>query len=154
MEDMEFKPDCISSEPHLLSQGDLNDLMRDLNLSRKQSELLGSRLKGWNLLQKETQVSVYCTRHSDFADFFSLVDGVVFCNDVHSVMEALNHKYSTNDWRLFTDSSKASLKPVLLDNGNMYPSVRLAHAANMKETYESMKLLLQKIRYEEHEWNI
>ena len=154
IEDMEFKPNCFSSEPHLLSQGDLNDLVRDLNLSKKQSELLGSRSKGWNLLQKETKVSVYRTRHSDFADFFSLEDGVVFCNDVHSVMEALNHRYSTNDWRLFIDSSKASLKAVLLHNGNMYPSVSLAHAANMKETYESMKLLLQKIRYEEHEWNI
>ena len=154
IEDMEFKPNCFSSEPHLLSQGDLNDLVRDLNLSKKQSELLGSRLKGWNLLQKETKVSVYRTRHSDFADFFSLEDGVVFCNDVHSVMEALNHRYSTNDWRLFIDSSKASLKAVLLHNGNMYPSVPLAHAINMKETYESMKLLLQKIRYKKHESNI
>jgi hypothetical protein len=39
-----------SSEPHLLNQGDLNDLARDLNLSKKQSELLGSRLKEWNVL--------------------------------------------------------------------------------------------------------
>jgi hypothetical protein len=26
---------CSSSEPHLLTQGDLNDLVRDLNLSKK-----------------------------------------------------------------------------------------------------------------------
>ena len=152
--DMDFQPVCSSSEPHLLSQGDLNDLVRDLNLSKKQSELLASRLKGWNLLQKESKVSFYRKRHCDFEQFFSLEDGVVFCNDVYSVVEELNHKYDRNEWRLFIDSSKVSLKAVLLHNGNKFPSVPLAHAANMKETYESMKLLLQKIKYEEHKWNI
>ncbi|UYV71963.1 hypothetical protein LAZ67_9001368 [Cordylochernes scorpioides] len=44
-----------SSEPHLLTKGDLNDLVRDLDLSKKQSELLGSRLKGWNLLHEDTK---------------------------------------------------------------------------------------------------
>jgi len=33
-----------SKEPHLLTQGDLNEIVRDLNLSKKQAELLGSRL--------------------------------------------------------------------------------------------------------------
>jgi len=28
-----------SSEPHLLTQGGLNDIVRDLNLSKKQAEL-------------------------------------------------------------------------------------------------------------------
>jgi len=41
---------CSSSEPHLLTQRGLNDIVRDLNLSKKQAEPLGSRLKGWNLL--------------------------------------------------------------------------------------------------------
>ena len=36
---------CFSNEPHLLTQGGLNDIVRDLNLSEKQAELLGSRLK-------------------------------------------------------------------------------------------------------------
>jgi len=34
-----------SNEPHLLTQGHLNDIVRDLNLSKKQAELLGSGLK-------------------------------------------------------------------------------------------------------------
>jgi len=33
---------------------------------------------------------------------------------------------------------------VLLHNRKRFPSVPLAHAANMKESYESMKLLLGK----------
>jgi hypothetical protein len=30
-----FEASCSSSEPHLLSQGNLNDLVRNLNLSKK-----------------------------------------------------------------------------------------------------------------------
>jgi hypothetical protein len=43
--DPTFKISCSSSEPHLLTQGDLNDLVRDLNLSKKEAEILSSRLK-------------------------------------------------------------------------------------------------------------
>jgi hypothetical protein len=45
-----------SHEPHLLTLGDLNDIVRDLNLSKKQAELLGSRFKGWNLLRQDTKL--------------------------------------------------------------------------------------------------
>jgi hypothetical protein len=33
--------------PHLISQSELNDLARDLNLSKTQAELLASPLQGW-----------------------------------------------------------------------------------------------------------
>jgi hypothetical protein len=36
---------CSSSEPHLLTQGDLNDIVHDLILSKKQAKQIGSRLK-------------------------------------------------------------------------------------------------------------
>jgi hypothetical protein len=42
--DSTFAEACFSSEPHPLTQGDLNDIVRDLHLSKKQAELLGSRL--------------------------------------------------------------------------------------------------------------
>ena len=45
-----------SNEPHLLTQGDLNDIVPHLNLSKKQAELLGSRLKGCNRLRQDTKV--------------------------------------------------------------------------------------------------
>jgi len=62
----------------------------------------------------------------------------MFCNDVCSIMEVLGHEYNSDQWRLFIDLSKVSLKVVLLHNGNKMPSIPLAHAANMKESYESM----------------
>lgn len=138
------KTTSFLSEPHLLSQRDLSNLVQDLNLSKNQSELLTSSLKGWNLLHKDTKITLDRKRHCDFEVFFSFEDGVVFSNDVYSVMEELNQKYDKNEWRLFIDSSKVSLKAVLFHNGNELPSVPLAHAANMKETYYNMKLLPQK----------
>ena len=41
-----FEARCPSSQPHLLTQRDLNDLVRDLKLSKKQDELSGSRIIG------------------------------------------------------------------------------------------------------------
>ena len=113
-----------------------------------------SRLKGWNLLRQGTKEGFYRRRHGEFKAFFPQGDGVVFCNDVRSVMEVLGHEYNPDQWRLFTDWSKVSLKEVLLHNGNRYPSVPLAHAANMKEIYERMKLLLGKVQYDEFKWKL
>lgn len=39
-----------SREHHLIHEGELNNLVRDLSCQKKRAQLLGSRLKGWNLL--------------------------------------------------------------------------------------------------------
>jgi len=147
--DPTFTGACSSNEPHLLTQGGLNDIVHDLNLPKKQAELLGSRLKGQNLMCQDTKVCFYSRCHEEFKDFFSQEDGVVFCNDVWSVVDVLGHKYNPDQWHMFIDSSEVSLKVVLLHNGNRFPSIPLAHAANKKGSYESMKLLLGKIKYDE-----
>jgi len=110
--------------------------------------------KGWNLLRQDTKVCIYRGHHEDFKDYFSQKDGVVFCNYVCSVMEVLGHEFNPEQWRLFVDSSKVRLKVVLLHNGNKFPSVPLAHAANMNECYESKKLLLGKIKYDGFKWKL
>jgi hypothetical protein len=69
-------------------------------------------------------------------------------------MEVFGHEYNPDQWHLFIDSSKVSLKVVLLNNGNRFPFVPLAHATNMKKYYESMKLLLGKIKYNEFKWKL
>jgi hypothetical protein len=94
-------------------------------------------------------VCFYRGRHEEFKDFFSQEDSVMFCNDMCSFMEVLGHEYNPDQWRLFIVSSKMSLKAVLLHHGNVFPSVPLAHAAKMNESYESMKLLLGKFTYDE-----
>jgi len=99
-------------------------------------------------------VCFYRGRHEEFKDFISLKDGAAFFNDVCSVMEVLGHEYNPDQWRLFIDSSKVSFKLVLLHNGNRFPSIPLAHAANMKESYESMMLLVGNIKCDEFKWKL
>jgi len=69
-------------------------------------------------------------------------------------MEVLGHEFNPDQWCLFIDSSKVNLKVVLLHNGNKFPSIPLAHAANMKESSESMKLLLGNIKYDKFKWKL
>ena len=53
----------------------------------------------------------------------------------------------------FIDSSQRSLKPVLRKR-NSKPSTPIAQHIHAKETYDKMKLLLEAIRYNVHQWNI
>jgi hypothetical protein len=56
--DPTFARACSSNEPHLLTQEDLNHIVQNLSLLKvkKQAEILGCRLKGWNLLQEDTSM--------------------------------------------------------------------------------------------------
>jgi len=62
-------------------------------------------------------------------------------------MEELQLQHTSGQWMPSIDSSKISLEAVLLHNGNKFPSVPLAHTLRVKETYENVRVLLQKIRY-------
>jgi hypothetical protein len=133
--DPDFQP-STSNEPHLTSQGEPSDLVRDLNLPKSQAELLGSRLQGWNLLQKNTNISIFRYRQKDIARYFASAGDLVYCTDIDKVMAALGQDHKTDEWRLFLDSSKHSLKAVL-HNGNKHPSIPTAYAVHMKELTET-----------------
>ena len=51
------------NEPHWITQEDLNDLARELYLSKKQSELLASRLKQWNLVKEDVRITSFRNRN-------------------------------------------------------------------------------------------
>ena len=51
-------------------------------------------------------------------------------------MEELRTEHTSGQWRLFNDSSKVSLKAVLLHNGKKSTSIPLANAVHMTETYK------------------
>jgi hypothetical protein len=127
-----------SVEPHLLDQGDFNDLVRDLKLSKYSSELLGSRLREWNLLQKNTKITDQRKRSHEFQSYFTNINSITFCCNVTGLMQDLFGEYDSTEWRLFIDGSVKSLIAVLLHNGNEKPSVPVAHAVDVKESYESI----------------
>lgn len=146
--------DIETNAPHLISQMDLNDLIRDLNLPKSQAELLGSRLAEWNLLEKTVMTSIYRNREKELAQYFEKNHQFNYCKDIDGLMNALHRKHIPAEWRLFIDSSKVSLKAVLLHNGNAYPSIPIAHGVHVKETYENIQNLLQCIDYSMYNWHI
>lgn len=152
--DPEFVVNESSNEPHRLTQEELSDLIRDLDLSKTKAEILASRLKQWNLLKEEVNISVYRNRKRMFTSFFSMQDTFVACVDINGLMKALEINYDPTEWRLFIDSSKVSLKAVLLHIGNELPSIPVGYAVHMKESYENLKRLLQAIKYNDFQWLI
>ena len=98
-----FEPDEIMeinpNEPHRITQAELNDLIRDLDLPKNKSELLGSRLNEWNLLEEGVTTTVYPHRHEEIAQYFTMDGDLCYCNDVTSLLEDLckDHKYDKNE---------------------------------------------------------
>ncbi|GBM85111.1 hypothetical protein AVEN_62867-1 [Araneus ventricosus] len=135
-------------------QSELNDLVRDLGLSKGGVELLGSRLKNKNLLTSGTSFSWYRHREKKFTQFFSKDGNLVFRNDVQGLKKCFDVEYDPSEWRLFIDSFKASLKAVLLHNDNSFASFPLGHLVHLEENYNDLSMILEKINYQEHRWMI
>lgn len=141
--------------PILFDQNALDDIVRDLGLAKDGSELLASRLKERYMLAPGTKVCSYRNREEIFIKYFSQCENLVYCNDVRGLInEYESEVYDPNNFRLFIDSCKQSLKAVFLHNGNKYAPIPLAHSTTLNESYENIKFLLEKIKYVEHEWLI
>lgn len=143
-----------SKKPHLLTQAELNDLCRDLYLTKANSELLASRLQQWGYLAPETRVTHFRERNKRFVEFFVKWANLCFCINITGLFASFNQNYDPDEWRLFIDAGKDSLKAVLLHKGNTKPSVPIGYGKYLKETYDSMKQLLYHIRYNEHRWKV
>ena len=137
---------------HRPNQLELNDLIRDLGLTIEKSELLTSRLKSWNLVDDDVRVTHQRKRHESFAKFFTATDHLTYCNDIFGLFDAMDVEYNPTEWRLFIDSSKSSLKGVLLHNGNVLPSIPIAYGAHTTENYDNVKNMLELVHYEVHKW--
>lgn len=108
----------MSMSPHLIVQQELNNLDGDLNLSQTQSELLASQLQGWGLLGEGVKVTSFGRGQYDFEKYF-LSSEDVCCNDADGLFGALGHVHKPEEWQLFIDLSKGSLKAVLLHNDSV-----------------------------------
>ncbi|KAL7291799.1 hypothetical protein TKK_0014581 [Trichogramma kaykai] len=122
------------------TQAELNDLVRDLGLPKDGAEYLASTLKRRNMLESGTNASYYRTRNESFKQYFEEKkfddEKLVHCNNVEDLMKEIKcNIYKTDEWRLFIDSSKRSLKAVLLHNTNKFASIPIAHSTTTKETY-------------------
>ena len=140
--------------PQTFNQQELNDLIRDLGLSKDRAEYLAAAPKKKNLLLKGTKAYVYLDSEKEFRKFFTKDEenSLVFCSDVKGLFDELKpNTYKDEEWRLFIDSSNRILKAVVLRNGNLHTSIPIVHSTKVKETYENLQIVLEKINYWEHQ---
>ena len=135
------------SAPLLMNQERLNDLVRDLYLSKVNAEVLGSRLQQWNLLEPGTTISSFRFRNQSLARYYASAENICYCKDIEGLMTELGCEHNPAHWRLFINSSKTSLKAVLLHNGNIKPSIPVGYSILRKETYDTVKILLDILEY-------
>jgi hypothetical protein len=111
-DDEEFQCHTESQIPQLSTQSELNDVRRDLGLLKDKAELLGSRLKENNLLAAGTSMYLHRSREQEFTSYFPQDVDLVYCCNIAGLMQKFGIEYKVNEWRLFFDYSKRSLKAV------------------------------------------
>ena len=119
-----------------------------------QNSSQSSWLQQWNLVQEDVRISSFRNRNKDLASFFDMENKLCYCTNIPGLFMSLGLPHNPSDWCLFIDSSKRSLKGVLLHNGNKYPSIPIAHSVHLKESYDNMEFLLEAIKYSEYQWSL
>ena len=142
--DADYLPSTDSSK-HKITEGELNDLISDLELPKNKAALLASRLQQWNLLHYSVKVTTFHTRNEEFEQFFKTIGYFTYCKDIDGLMDAVHMRHSCEQWRLFIDISKTSLKAVLLHNGSKLPSIPVAYAPSTQEMYTTMNNILVEV---------
>lgn len=139
-----------------ISQLRLNTMIRQLKLSKRRSVILAGHLRAVNILASDVKISSFRNRQAIFAQYYTAnqENTFAYCHDIGALMISMNIEYAAEDWRLFIDGSKTSLKAVLLFYNNSINPVPLAFSKVTKETYESLKQILEMIKWNEHQWRI
>ncbi|GBM35497.1 hypothetical protein AVEN_257195-1 [Araneus ventricosus] len=65
-------------------------------------------------------------------------------------MNCFDIEHDQTELRLFIDSSKTSLKAVMLHNGNSFASLPLGHSVHSAENYNDLSMILEKVNSQEH----
>ncbi|XP_014478526.1 PREDICTED: uncharacterized protein LOC106746434 isoform X2 [Dinoponera quadriceps] len=124
--------------PEMFTQDEISDFGRELGLSKEAHELLASRLKEKNLVEKGVKITVYRDREKHFRSFFShdKSQDLVYCNNIPGLMNMMKKNiYKPDEWRLFIDSSIRSIKAILLHNTNVLAPIPIAHSTVLTETF-------------------
>lgn len=97
----------------------------------------------------------FIVREAELWNNFKSDAQLVYCSDLKGHLLAMGlPACDPSEWRLFIDSSKRSLKCVFLRIGNKFRSISVGHSVQMKEQYASIKIVLERLQYDIHEWLI
>lgn len=70
----EYEP----GKKHLLTQAELNDWIRDLELSKEKAELHASRMQQYGFLAPDVKITFYRNRHVPFAQHYTKVGNICY----------------------------------------------------------------------------
>ena len=97
--DAEYAP-TTSAEPHFPTKQELDDLIRNLGLTKFGAELLTSRLNEWNLLSDDSKSTAYRKRQLEFSVNFDIIEYLCYCKDVEGLFHAVEIDHDPTQWRL------------------------------------------------------
>lgn len=105
-------PKLLVPNRHFVTHEEFCDLVRDLELSKKQTELLGSRMQQWNFLNDDVNITFSRSEPTKlFENLFSLDtndDNLAYCCNVSELFLKLGQNHISKEWRLFIDGSTKS----------------------------------------------
>lgn len=140
-----------------MTEQELYRLARKLGLSKKRAAVLAKELEGFNILADGVKVTSFRNRNNFLKEYFTVNEdnSFVYCHNITGLMAAMEiDAYVSSEWRLFIDSSQSSLKAILLHEENAMNGVPVAFGIGMAETYESIKYILDCIKYAEYGWRL
>ena len=106
------------------------------------------------MLASKNKVNFYRYRKKGPIKFFKMEENLLFRDNIEGLIITMGTSYIPLKWRLFIDSSKRSMKCVMLHNSNKLAFIPIGHSIQMKETYKNIKTILDRIKYVEHDWII
>lgn len=112
-QDMSFETPSTSQKPQFISNKKYLDLVRDLTLTWRQTELLASRLKEFKLVAPDFKITF--ARDHDYRKVFEKVfkkdnayEDLVHCSNITELFTAFGCDHIPKHWRLFIDDSNKS----------------------------------------------
>ena len=87
----------ISYELHLITQSELHDLIRDLELYKIKTELLAFRLQQWNVLEDSLRISKYRNQKEELEPFYFMENNLIACSNANELTTALNISYNPSE---------------------------------------------------------
>lgn len=102
----------------------------------------------------DVRISATRDRSLRLAQCFALQDTICYCTDISNLFVQMGQPFNPDDWRLFIDGSKTSIKAVLLHNGNVKPSIPVGFATGMREDYEVVKDMMNLIQYNRFDFKV
>lgn len=123
-------------------------------MSKYENEFLASCLKEKCLLRDDVCITPFI-KGNNYMIFFFLVDGPLsFCNNIDELFHGFGQERVPSEWRLLIDSSKRSLKAVLINNDNKKMHSQSTFNSSWRSDYENIQVLLDSIKHLEYMWKL